>query len=105
MSVPAINGLAPAENRAWRRLRDDGDRARREGGMAASHCAPACTFERAQMDLAYYRQREQAERRAAAEARDPQTKAGHIELAESYRGVIEAYERLEALRPATDDAA
>ena len=52
------------------------------------------------MDLAYYRQREAAERLAADQARDPETRAGHSELADSYRRVIESYERLEAFRPA-----
>ena len=52
------------------------------------------------MDLAYYRQREQAERLAAEQARDPKARTGHLDLANSYRNVIEAYERLEALRPA-----
>ena len=51
------------------------------------------------MDLAYYRQREQAERKAAALARDPHSRRSHLELAESYRDVIESYERLEKLRP------
>lgn len=52
------------------------------------------------MDLPYYRQREQAERLAASLARDPEARAAHVALAESYRRVIESYQRLEALRPA-----
>jgi hypothetical protein len=51
------------------------------------------------MDLAHYRQREQAERLQAEQARNEADRAAHIELAESYRSVIEAYERLDALRP------
>ena len=51
------------------------------------------------MDLHHYRQREQAERLQAAQAMSPEARAAHLELAESYRSVIEAYERLEALRP------
>ena len=51
------------------------------------------------MDLAYYRQREQAERLAAEQSRDPAARSVHLDLANSYRNVIEAYERLEALRP------
>lgn len=51
------------------------------------------------MDLQHYRQREQAERLHAQQARDPAARAAHLELAQSYRSVIDAYERLEALRP------
>ena len=51
------------------------------------------------MDLHHYRQREQAERLQALQARSEDARAAHLELAESYRSVIEAYERLEALRP------
>ncbi|MDQ4088282.1 MAG: hypothetical protein M3177_09795 [Pseudomonadota bacterium] len=52
------------------------------------------------MDLQHYRQREQAERLSAEQARDAAARAAHLELAASYRSVIEAYKRLEALRPA-----
>ncbi len=52
------------------------------------------------MDLQHYRQRERAERLSAEQARDPSARAAHLELADSYRAVIEAYERLDALRPA-----
>jgi hypothetical protein len=52
------------------------------------------------MDLQHYRQRERAERLSAEQARDPGARAAHLELADSYRAVIEAYERLDALRPA-----
>ena len=51
------------------------------------------------MDLAHYRLREQAERLQAEQALNPDDRAAHLELAESYRSVIEAYERLEELRP------
>ena len=52
------------------------------------------------MDLRHYRQREQAERLSAEQAHNEADRAAHLELAESYRSVIEAYERLDALRPA-----
>jgi hypothetical protein len=51
------------------------------------------------MDLHHYRQREQAERLQAKQAASEAARAAHLELAESYRSVIEAYERLQALRP------
>ena len=51
------------------------------------------------MDLHHYRQREQAERLQAQQASNAASRDAHLELAESYRSVIEAYERLEALRP------
>jgi hypothetical protein len=51
------------------------------------------------MDLQYYRQRETAERRSAEQARSPAAREAHLQLAQSYRSVIDAYERLEALRP------
>jgi len=51
------------------------------------------------MDLHHYRQRERAERVRAAQAVNTADRAAHLELAESYRSVIEAYERLDALRP------
>ena len=57
------------------------------------------------MDLQHYRQREQAERLYADQTRDPAARAAHVELADSYRAVIEAYERLDALRPAPRSAA
>lgn len=56
------------------------------------------------LDLPYYRQREQAERVAAALATSETARAAHLELAGSYRAVIEAYERLEALRAAPSAA-
>ena len=51
------------------------------------------------MDLHHYRQREQAERLQARQATSAEARDAHLELAESYRSVIEAYERLEMLRP------
>lgn len=51
------------------------------------------------MDLHHYRQREQAERLQAQQATSAEARDAHIELADSYRSVIEAYERLELLRP------
>ena len=57
------------------------------------------------MDLHYYRQREQTERRSAQQAASEEARTAHLELAESYRSVIEAYERLEALRPMTRSVA
>ena len=51
------------------------------------------------MDLHHYRHREQSERLQAQQAVTAEARRAHLELAESYRSVIEAYERLEALRP------
>ncbi|WP_162806596.1 hypothetical protein [Sphingosinicella terrae] len=51
------------------------------------------------MDLQHYRQREKAERAAAEQAASDADRAAHLELADSYRSVIDAYERLQALRP------
>ena len=51
------------------------------------------------MDVNHYRQREQAERLLASQAANEAARAAHLELAESYRSVIDAYERLNALRP------
>ena len=51
------------------------------------------------MDLHHYRQREQAERLQARQATSAEARDAHLELADSYRSVIDAYERLEALRP------
>jgi hypothetical protein len=51
------------------------------------------------MDTSYYRQREQAERAAAHQAHSPAASAAHLALADSYRGLVEAYERLEQVRP------
>ena len=52
------------------------------------------------MDLHHYRQREAAERLQAQQSTSEAARTAHLELADSYRAVIEAYERLEALRPA-----
>ncbi len=51
------------------------------------------------MDLHHYRQREQAERLFAAQATTNESREAHLQLADSYRSVIEAYERIDALRP------
>ncbi len=51
------------------------------------------------MDLHHYRQREQAERLFALQATTKEARRAHLELADSYRSVIDAYERLEALGP------
>lgn len=52
------------------------------------------------MDIKHFTQREQAERLLAEQAMSEEARAAHLELAASYRRVIEAYERLAALRPA-----
>ena len=51
------------------------------------------------MDLQHYRQRERAERLAAQQAASGAARNAHLELAESYRSVIDSYEKLEMLRP------
>ena len=51
------------------------------------------------MDLQHYRQRERAERLAAQQAASEAARNAHLELAESYRSVIDSYEKLEMLRP------
>lgn len=51
------------------------------------------------MDLEYYRQREAAERFSAESSACPEARHAHLELADRYRGVIEAYERLGGLQP------
>lgn len=56
------------------------------------------------MELAYYRQREKQERAFAAQALSHGARQAHLDLAERYRAVIEAHERLEQLvetRPST----
>ena len=52
------------------------------------------------MDLRHYRQRERTERLSAGQAHNEADRAAHLELAESYRSLIEAYERLAELRAA-----
>ena len=55
------------------------------------------------MDIEHYRQREQAERQHAEQARSDASRKAHLELAESYRAVVAAYERLNgADRPGPD---
>ena len=51
------------------------------------------------MDLHYYRQRERSERLAAQQSASEAARTAHLDLAESYRSVIESYEKLEMLRP------
>lgn len=46
------------------------------------------------MDLTYYRQREQAERAFAEQAHSDEARASHLNLAERYRDLIVAYERV-----------
>ena len=50
------------------------------------------------MDVQHYLQRELSERALAAQAPSAEAREVHLELAESYRAVIDAYERLRALR-------
>ena len=57
------------------------------------------------MDLHYYRQRERSERLAAQQAPNEAARTAHLDLAESYRSVIESYEKLETLRPRTRSVA
>ena len=47
------------------------------------------------MDLIYYREREKQERAFAAQALSSGARIAHLDLAERYRAVIEAHERLE----------
>ena len=46
------------------------------------------------MDLTHYRQREQAERAFADQAHSEEARVSHLNLAERYRDLIEAYERI-----------
>jgi hypothetical protein len=46
------------------------------------------------LDIAYYRQREQAERAFARRACSEAARASHLGLADRYRELIEAYQRL-----------
>ena len=50
------------------------------------------------MDVMHFTQREQTERLLAEQAPTEERRAAHLELADSYRRVIEAYERLEAFK-------
>lgn len=54
------------------------------------------------MDLDYYRQREQAERLNAAQAHCESARAAHRELADRYRALVEAHERLARLAAPAD---
>ena len=46
-----------------------------------------------------------AERIAAEQSASEAARTAHLDLAESYRSVIESYEKLEALRPAARSVA
>ena len=52
------------------------------------------------MDLTYYRQREQAERAFAEQSHSNEARASHLNLADRYRDLIQAYERVSS--PAAD---
>ena len=49
------------------------------------------------MDLTYYREREKQERAFAAQAMSAGARHAHMDLADRYRAVIEAHERLDQL--------
>ena len=56
------------------------------------------------MELTYYREREKQERAFAAQALSPGARRAHLDLAERYRAVVEAHERLDQVaetRPST----
>ena len=56
------------------------------------------------MELTYYREREKQERVFAAQALSPGARQAPLDLAERYRAVIDAHERLEQIvdiRPST----
>lgn len=53
------------------------------------------------MDLTYYREREMQERAFASQAMSDVARAAHLELAERYRAVIDAHQRLDEVT-ATD---
>jgi len=57
------------------------------------------------MDLTYYREREKQERAFAAQALSIEARNAHLELAQRYRAVIEAHERLEQIIPKDASAA
>ena len=50
------------------------------------------------MDVKHFTLREQSERHLASQAPTAEARAAHLELADSYRRVIEAYERVATLR-------
>ncbi len=45
------------------------------------------------LDVTYYRQREQTERAFAQQAYSQEARASHLDLADRYRELIDAYER------------
>ena len=49
------------------------------------------------MELTYYREREKQERACAAQALSAGARQAHLELAERYRAVVDAHERLEQI--------
>jgi len=56
------------------------------------------------MELTYYREREKQERAFAAQSLSAGARQAHLDLADRYRAVIEAHERLDQLaenRPST----
>ena len=56
------------------------------------------------MELTYYREREKQERAFAAQALGAGARQAHLDLADRYRAVIEAHERLDQIaetRPST----
>lgn len=57
------------------------------------------------MELTYYRERENQERAFAAQALGAPARAAHLELAERYRAVIEAHERLDQVVTASNRTA
>ena len=48
------------------------------------------------MDLSYYIHREQQERAFATQAASDAARSAHLEMADRYRAVIDAHEKLEA---------
>jgi hypothetical protein len=74
--------------RACRRLRDKAGPFSRRRSRSRLH------RQGAQLDITYYRQREQAEHAFAQQAYSEEARASHLNLADRYRELIEAYERL-----------
>lgn len=55
-------------------------------------------------NLSFFIQREQTERALAAQAASESVRQAHLELADSYAKVIDAYRRLSGLRGDRDEA-
>ena len=85
--------------RAFRRLRDNA------GLFSRIVRAPACIVGAAHLDIGYYRQREQAERALAQQAFDEAARASHLGLADRYRDLILAYQRIARDDPGSSSAA